>query len=412
MDAAAAAPAPVIRRQRKARAVPRVRVYSRHRDDCKWAGNDARIGCDCPKQLAYFRAGKLHRVCADTCDGEVAEKKARELMNGFEAAAKGEPTPVPAGKLTTLLDDAVKTFLDTKAASNVSERYLAKLKYEMEVFARFALARGLVNLGDVRTEDILAWRNGLVGKINTRAKKVFRIIGFFEFCVEMGWLQRNPARAQAVVVKYDDSQTPKALTDSQFEQLLATVPRVNGRTTDDDRRKLRALVLLMRWTGLAIRDAVTIERSRFEKNGEFYKLFLRRAKTGQPVYSTLRADLVEQIFAGANSEGRYLFVDAIPTAERELTNLVKSWGDLFTKLGNTAALKDENGEPYRVTSHSMRHTFVFWALNSGLPTEDVAALIGDTVQIVAKHYSEWIVGRQERLNERMTSALIAAAGKR
>ena len=58
---------------------------------------------------------KLHRVAADSCDDEVAEKKARELMNGFEAAAKGEPTPIPAGALTTLLDDAVKTFLDTKA---------------------------------------------------------------------------------------------------------------------------------------------------------------------------------------------------------------------------------------------------------------------------------------------------------
>src|ERR1035441_4445685 len=95
MEAAAAAPAIVIKRQRKARAVPKVRIYSRHRANCKWAGDDTRIGCDCPKQLAYFRAGKLHRVSADTCDGEVAEKKARELMNGFEAAAKGEPTQCP-----------------------------------------------------------------------------------------------------------------------------------------------------------------------------------------------------------------------------------------------------------------------------------------------------------------------------
>ena len=90
MDAAAAAPAPVIKRQRKARAVPKVRVYSRHRSECKWAGDDTRIGCDCPKQLTWFRDGKLHRMAADSCDGEVAEKKARELMNGFEAAAKGE----------------------------------------------------------------------------------------------------------------------------------------------------------------------------------------------------------------------------------------------------------------------------------------------------------------------------------
>jgi hypothetical protein len=53
----------------------------------------------------------------------------------------------------------------------------------------------------------------------------------------------------------------------------------------------------------------------------------------------------------------------------------------------------------------MRHTFVYWCLNHGIATEDVAAMIGDSVEIVAKHYSEWIHGRQERLTQRMMEAL-------
>ena len=65
MDAAAAAPAPVIKRQRKARAVPKVKVYSRHRTGCKWEGRDNKIGCDCPKQLTWFRDGRLHRVAGE-----------------------------------------------------------------------------------------------------------------------------------------------------------------------------------------------------------------------------------------------------------------------------------------------------------------------------------------------------------
>ena len=80
-----------------ARSVPKVNVSSRHRSDCKWDGAPRRIGCPCPKMLTWFRDGKLHRVTADTYDGEVAERKAEEMMAGFEAAAKGEPTPVPAG---------------------------------------------------------------------------------------------------------------------------------------------------------------------------------------------------------------------------------------------------------------------------------------------------------------------------
>lgn len=223
MDAAAAAPAlaPVIKRRRKARTVPKVRVYSRHRADCKWQGDDKRIGCDCPKQLAWFRERKVQRVAADTCDGEVAEKKARDMMAGFEAAAKGEPTPVPAGSLTTLLEDAVNTFLTSKKQSDVTEKHCAKLKYELGAFSTFALGKGLVNLGDIKTEHILAYRNSLVGAQNTRAKKIFRLIGFFKFCVEMGWIQRNVAQVSAVKLKYDDAQTPKALTDAQFVRWLS-----------------------------------------------------------------------------------------------------------------------------------------------------------------------------------------------
>ena len=405
MDAAATVPAPVIKRQRKARAVPKVRVYSRHRSECKWAGDDTRIGCDCPKQLTWFRDGKLHRMAADSCDGEVAEKKARQLMNGFEAAAKGESTPIPAGALTTLLDDAVRTFLDTKAASGVTEKHKAKLKFELEHFSQFVLGKGLVNLGDIKTEHVVAYRNSLTGAQNTRAKKVFRLIGFFRFCVEMGWIQRNIAQARTVKLKYDDTQTPKALTDSQFETLLAAVPKMNGRTTDDQRRKLRGLLLLMRWSGLAIRDAVCIERARFDRRGAHTSLFLHRAKTSQPVYATLRNEIVDEVFALANPDGRYLFVESVPQDERSLDLLVKGWGDLFRKLGLLADLRDDDGQPLHFTSHSMRHTFVFWGLNAGLPTEDIAALIGDSVEIVARHYSAWIAGRQERLSERMLQAL-------
>ncbi len=317
------------------------------------------------------------------------------------------PSPTPVGQSTTVLADVVKSFIETKTASGVTEKHIAKLRYELEQFSQFVAGLGVVNLLDIRTEHILAYRNQLEGATNTRAKKIYRLIGFFEFAVEMGWLTRNIARAQSVIIKYSDQQTPKALTDAQFTQLLDAVPRVNGQTTDEQCSKLRSLVLLMRWSGLAVRDAVTIERSRFEKNGGdgFYRLFLRRAKTGHPTFATLRSDVVEQIFSGANPRGRYLFVDAVPETEKGLNVLVKRWGDLFRKLGDAADLKDADGQPYHFTSHSLRHSFVYFCLNAGLPTEDIATLIGDSPQIVLQHYSEWITGRQQRLDERLKQIL-------
>lgn len=391
---------------KRARAVPKVSVYSRHREDCRWAGNDRKISCDCPKTLVWFRNGKLHRTSAETCDGEIAEGKALELTNSFTAAATGKPQSKPTtGKL---IDEAITLFIDSKRQDDLTERHLARLKFELEGFSRFALSKGLANIGDVATTHVLEFRNSLEGAQNTRAKRIVRLIGFFQFAVEMGWIVRNVAKVKAVRISPSDRQQPRALTDAQFTTLLAAIPKVNGRTTDSQRRKLGAMVLLMRWTGLAIRDAVLIERARFEQNGNgYFKLFLRRAKTGNPVFCTLKPEIVKEIFAGANPEGRYLFVDVIPDGWRERDNLLNSWGGLFIKLGEKADLKDEHGLPYRFTSHSLRHTFVFWCLNHGLPTEDVAALIGDSVEVVVAHYSEWISGRQERLNERMMGALNA-----
>ena len=46
----------------------------------------------------------------------------------------------------------------------------------------------------------------------------------------------------------------------------------------------------MRWGGLALTDAVTLERSKLGKDG---KLFLYRAKTGAAVYLPLPPDVAD-----------------------------------------------------------------------------------------------------------------------
>ncbi len=57
-----------------------------------------------------------------------------------------------------------------------------------------------------------------------------------------------------------------------------------GHDFEHRRDRLRALILLMRWSELAITDAVTLERERLSEDGN---LFLYRAKTGVPVYVPL-----------------------------------------------------------------------------------------------------------------------------
>jgi integrase/recombinase XerD len=400
------------KRKRAGRTIPKVNVYAVHRAECKHKGDSKRITCGCPKQLAWFADGKLTREAAPV-DYTAAEKAARDKVAYFEALAAGEqpaPPPAVAGRSDRTLAATIEKFLATKSTSGVTEKHVAKLKFELQAFADFSAARGLLNLIDITNEDALDFRNALKGSQSTLRKKIHRLGGFFRFAVEMGWLSRNPFANDTVRIKAPKTTTPKAMDARQLDELFAAIPRLklNGDNSEETRRTLTAVGVLMRWAGLAVRDAVTIERAAFQKNGEgFTKLFLHRAKTGHEVMATLKNEIVEQIFSGARASGKYLFIESLPETEKEMDALAGRWSSIFSKLGKTAAIRNADGSDFHFGSHCLRHSFAAMCFMNSMPTEDVALLLGDSVQVVADSYSGFIHGRQERLTERMKVMLTA-----
>ena len=71
--------------------------------------------------------------------------------------------------------------------------------------------------------------------------------------------------------------------------------------------RLRVLTLLMRWSGLSIRDAITLGRDRLNDKDE---IFLYRAKTGDPVFVKLPPDVAKKlrnVRPGPAPSPRYFF---------------------------------------------------------------------------------------------------------
>jgi integrase len=60
--------------------------------------------------------------------------------------------------------------------------------------------------------------------------------------------------------------------------------------------------------------------------------------------------------------------------------------------------------PEHPTPHRFRHTFVRVQLARGVPVEDVAELIGDSPEMVRRHYARWVPERQERLTSILREA--------
>jgi len=84
----------------------------------------------------------------------------------------------------------------------------------------------------------------------------------------------------------------------------------------------------MRWSGLRIRDVVTLERSRLHGDS----LLLYQAKTGTPVYVPLPSHLVEALSdvpAGPKPNPRYIFWSGNGSPKSVVANWQRSNRRLF-----------------------------------------------------------------------------------
>jgi integrase/recombinase XerD len=158
--------------------------------------------------------------------------------------------------------------------------------------------------------------------------------------------------------------------------------------------RLRVLTLLMRWSGLAIRDAVTLERTRLDKEDN---LFLYRAKTGVPVYVPLPPHVAKQlrdIPPGPKPNPRYFFW----SGNGQPKSAVADWQRAYRKLFKLAALKHADDTPKRCFPHMLRDTFAVENLLAGVTLEKVSLLLGhSSIKTTERHYAPFVKARQEQI---------------
>jgi integrase/recombinase XerD len=212
--------------------------------------------------------------------------------------------------VATSLEDAVSRFLAAKEQENLSPSTLAKLT---TIFARqllsWATEHSIKTLQRIGAEELEAFRATWKDAPLARKKKQERVIGFFYYCLRMGWIKSNPAILLGRV-KVTERPTDYFSKD-EFNKIVDATYIYNPMAWNSEPRnqatRVRTLVWLMRWSGLAISDAVGLERSRLNEHDE---LHLYRAKTGQPVYVPLPHEVAEalrNIPPGPKPNPRYFF---------------------------------------------------------------------------------------------------------
>lgn len=368
---------------------PEITVFVRHSSDCPYKDDETHRGCRCRKHLRWSYRNEQHRVSAKTRSWSEAEKQRTKLLNQFGQT----DDPVVESTERTTIRQAVDTFLTRKETEGVSDGVLKKYRRELRRLQTFCSARNKL-FPDALTLPVLeefraTWAVDYPST-QTRSSVQQRLKGFLRFCNDARWLSHVPRLSP---IKIDEPPT-LPLSEKEFDTLLNKIPA--GFPDSAKARKVRALVRIMRYSGLAIMDAVTLERSELQRDTKkkLYRIVTSRQKTGTHVSVPIPDDVAREALEVLNGNPRYFFW----TGNGKPVSSVTHWQHDLRKL-----FREAFGKATEFTPHCLRDSFAVDLLGKGVPLEEVSRLLGHTsVKTTEKHYAPWVTARQDRLDSLVT----------
>lgn len=342
-------------------------IWRRHVEPCK-SGNRSDPRCKCPI-YQEFRVGKkrFRRTL-----------KTRNWQKALQIAREEELNGLPKPKSPTI-EQAGERFLEDAKARGVREPTLYKFRLLFQQMKTFAEDKGLVFVSDFDLESARQFRETWPNTNFGARKKLQELRTFFHFCTASKWISENPAS----LLKPGKTVAPQIIpiTAEELEKILEAC---QSHSNKRNAIRLRALLLLMRHTGLRIRDAVTLRRADIQDG----RAIVRTAKTGADIRCPIPPVLQDALDA-VPPGGEFYFWNGASKPKSAVGNYQRALRRLF-----------KSAKTPRVFPHLFRHTFATELLSTGSGLEDVARLLGhSSIRVTERNYSHWIKSRQDRLEE-------------
>jgi integrase len=343
-------------------------IYRRHRAKCKHRVR-RNTKCFCPIWVQGVLDDKPVRRALNLTNWEAAQRKVRDME------IEGD-SPVLSVK------DACDKFLTDCEARGLSSGIRKKYQYVTEELSEaFQIA-----VRDVSVDDIRTLRNGWKYSPLTALKRLEYVRTFFSFCVASGWIRLNPAKGIKNPIVRPNPTAP--FEGDEWERILWAIDsylEIHKESNEQTQKEIKAFILLLRYSGLRISDAVSLKRERIDGHG---RLFVHAIKNQKPVWLPLPKEVVEAI--DKCDEGNpYLFW----TGKGKLSSALGMWRMRLMRIGKIAGIKG------RGFAHRCRASFSVELLNKGVPLEMVATILGNSARIVEKHYASFVQSRQISLEE-------------
>lgn len=220
-----------------------------------------------------------------------------------------------------------------------------------------------------------------------------RLRFFLRYCKDRGWLESNHAEKIKFTAHVHKKFGLEPEEEERVFQAIEIFPDGQGGFGRYNARELRAFCLVMRYGGLQISDATTLNDKQLVEraSGQGWALRVFQKKTQEWVYIPIPGFVAEQLrnlqFKGEEGGRRYWFWTCKGDDETARNN----W---YTKIQKIIKSVDQQ-KPFlhSVSPHSFRHTFSISHLNAGTDIKFVSRWLGHkSVAITEKHYAHAVRG--------------------
>jgi site-specific recombinase XerD len=370
---------------------------------------ECRSGASC-KKCPYWVVGRHHGKRYHQSLRTADSKTAAQLVQRLILTGRLDVEPEDKG---VTIEDAVDQFFAEQEGRGAARSTLksfrkfltgapgrAKCKNPERfspTLVEFAAKEGVQYIRECDTGFTARFRQSWrVGK-RTSEKQTERLRSFFTFAVARKWITDNPAKSLKPPIGSAKDIPVIPFTREQIKTVMDAC---------GDNEYLKTFLLVMRYSGLATVDAIKLTPDRLEGD----HLRLRRTKTKGWVKVLLPKAIADRLRALTVFPCGYWFWNkqAESTHETATGNIRRLLRPVFRAI----PLKDEEGVPITDRNgnqrfgfpYQFRHTFVREQLEAGASLERIAELLGNTIGIVEKHYSGWVVSRQALLDAVVTKS--------
>ena len=271
------------------------------------------------------------------------------------------------------IEEACAAYLRELEARNIRKTTRKCYRSMFRQLQAFAEAENIESLEEFDRDALRRWRDQWTWAHSTQGRVLGQLKAFFRFAQAEGWIAASPARG--IRRPTSDARPTMPLSKEEMRALLVATMR---------KPREQAMLLLLRYSGLAIRDAAALSRDALHPNGD---LVLRRAKSGELVTVALPWEVAASLEAVAIPARPHFFW----TGRSEPETATKYWRKRLKEVAATASI--EGFHPHR-----LRDTFAVELLLAGVLMQDVSMLLGHgSVATTERYYAPWNLARRERL---------------